>query len=323
MSRIFTVVLTAAAACGGLLATLPAVASNPRSKVHVQFIRSVWEYVQKTDYKSWPRPEKLMSIGVGPALGQSTFMLDKGALSAGSIIISEHDFGDKLGGISVFIKQKDGYSSRNNDWYWVHFTADGSVISASPDKERSRKPGFVSWEVDGRLWVFVMTSQSAADFARSGDLAKSVTRPGAGPGRMTIRSADSETIDLWVATKGGFFVQPDDGRLWVFRSNDAALAGFLAGNEPAKVVIRPGAGPGGATLKALDGETLAAYIAAKDGFATFIVDGRIWVFSLDDPELDVFRSAGEIAKNVTRPGAGPDGMTVRAPDAETLDAYLN
>ena len=316
-------VLLIAAVCGGLTTTSPAVAGNSRSKVHVEFIGSVWEYIQKSDYKTWPRPEKPLMISVGPTLGRSTFLLDKGELAAGSVIISEHESEGTLSGISVFIKQKNGYSSRNNDWYWVHFTADGIVISASPDKEQFRKPGFVSWEVDGRLWVFVMTSQEAADFAKSGELAKSVTRPGAGPGRMTIRSADSETIDLWVATKGGFFVQPDDGRLWVFRSNDAALAGFLAGNEPAKVVIRPGAGPGGATLKALDGETLAAYIAAKDGFATFIVDGRIWVFSLDDPELDVFRSAGEIAKNVTRPGAGPDGMTVRAPDAETLDAYLN
>ena len=41
-------------------------------------------------------------------------------------------------------------------------------MSASADKEKFRKPGFVSWEIEGRLWIFVMTSPEAADFAKSG-----------------------------------------------------------------------------------------------------------------------------------------------------------
>ena len=135
------------------------------------------KFVQEADYKSWPVAE------------------------------------DALSGISVFVKQKEGHSSRNRDWYWAHFAADGTAISASADKEKFRKPEFVSWEIEGRLWVFVMTSPEAADFAKSGELAKNVTRPGAGPNRMTIRSADSETIDAWKATKGGFFVKEDEGRL--------------------------------------------------------------------------------------------------------------
>ncbi len=318
--RYVAVVLLAAA--GSLLA--PSVqAGNARSETHQKFVSSVWEYVQESDYKSWPVAEKAPVIGVGPWFGQKTFVTDKGEWAEGSILISEHWAEDVLSGISVFVKQKEGYSSRNRDWYWVHFAADGTVISASADKEQFRKPGFVSWEIDGRLWVFVMTLPEAADFAKSGELAKNVTRPGAGPNRMTIRSADSETIDAWTATKGGFFVKEDEGRLWVFRSDDPALADFLAGAEPAKMVIRPGAGPGGATLKALETETITQYLVAKDGFVTFLVDGRIWVFKADAPELAEYKSAGELAKNVTRPGAGPDGMTVRGPDSETLDAYLN
>lgn len=319
--RIITYVLLAAIA-GGLLTSV-AESGNSRSATHQKFVASLWEYIQEADYRSWPQVENPPVIGVGPWFGQKTFVNDKGELASGSILISEHRADGALSGVSIFVKQKEGYSSRNNDWYWAHFAADGTVISASADKEKFRKPGYVSWEIEGRLWVFVMTSPEAADFAKSGDLAKNVTRPAAGPDRMTIRSADSATIDAWVAAKGGFFVKEDEGRLWIFRSDDPALAEFLAGTEPAKMVIRPGAGPGGVTLKALDAETISAYLAAKDGFVTFIVDGRIWVFRKDAPELAEFRSGGEIAKNVTRPGAGPDGMTVRAPDVETLDAYLN
>ncbi len=302
----------------------PAVeAGNPRSEAHQKFVATLWKYVQEAGYQTWPQVEQPPGIGVGPWFGQKIFAMDKGEWAAGSTLISEHWAEDALSGISVFVKQKEGYSDRNKDWYWAHFAADGTVVSAIGDKERFRKPGFVSWEIDGRLWVFVMTSRDAADFAKSGDLAKNVTRPAAGPDSMTIRSADSKTNDAWVASKGGFFVKEDEGRLWVFRSDDPALAKFLAGIEPAKMVIRPGAGPGGATLKALDAETIAAYLAAKDGFVTFIVEGRIWVFRTDAPERAEFRAGGEIAKNVPRPGAGPDGMTVRAPDAETLDAYLD
>ena len=92
--------------------------------------------------------------------------------------------------------------------------------------------------------------------------------------------------------------------------------------ELAKHVIRPSAGPGGVTLKAPDTETILDYVAAADGFETVVEDGRIWAFRLGTPELDQFRKTGEPAKCVIRPSAGPMGMTVKAPDAETMDAYL-
>jgi len=312
-----------AAVCCFFTAPLMAGSGNTRSDVHQKYVAKLRDYVQNTDYRSWTQPEEFPKPGVGPVPGQVIFARHDPEWSQGSMLISEHRENGELTGISIFVKQKQGYSRRNHDWYWVHFAEDGTVISASPDEEPFRKNGFVSWEVEGRLWVFDMTSKVAADFARSGELAKNVTRPGAGPNRMTIRSSDSETIDAWVAARDGFVVKMEDGRLWVFRDEDPALFDFLSGKEPAGIVIRPGAGPNGETLKAASRETLAAYLATRDGFATFIVDGRIWVFQLDDPALETFRTSGEISRNVTRPGAGPDGMTVRAPDSETLDAYLN
>lgn len=320
MKALSTVLVIVSAVC---LSVSPAVAGNARSEAHQQYLASVWSYVDGVDYQSWPQLEGALCIGVGPWLGQKTFIKQEGDWGTGSEIISEHWDDGELIGVSVFLKQHIGYSQKNRDWYWAHFTAEGQVVSASPDKEQFRKPGYVTWVIDGRLWTLSMTSRDAADFIKNGELAKNVTRIAAGPERMTIRSSDSSVIDGYLATKNGFFVWADDSRLWVYHCGDPALTEFLTGHEPAQVVIRPGAGPGGATLKAVDAETLDAYMAARDGFVTFLEDGRIWVFKAGAEELEAFQRDGELAKNVTRPGAGPGGMTVRGPDAETLDAYLN
>ncbi len=61
----------------------------------------------------------------------------------------------------------------------------------------------------------------------------------------------------------------------------------------------------------------------KPGFATALdKHGRLWVFRADSKEWAEFREKGEPAKQVVRPRSGPDGLTLKAPDAETLDAYL-
>jgi hypothetical protein len=76
------------------------------------------------------------------------------------------------------------------------------------------------------------------------------------------------------------------------------------------------------TVKAPDLETIQAYMAAAEGFETFVVDGRIWAFAAGDPAIEEFHATGEPAKHVIRVGVGPNRMTVKAPDAETIDAYL-
>ncbi len=60
----------------------------------------------------------------------------------------------------------------------------------------------------------------------------------------------------------------------------------------------------------------------KVGFVTKLDDGRLWVFKKDAKELAEFIKHGELVKSVTRVGAGPNRMTIRAADAATIDAYL-
>jgi hypothetical protein len=64
------------------------------------------------------------------------------------------------------------------------------------------------------------------------------------------------------------------------------------------------------------------YDFSKPGFVTKIVDNRLWVFKAEDPELKKFEKDGELGKHVTVPGGGPYGITVKAPDKETIDAYM-
>lgn len=60
----------------------------------------------------------------------------------------------------------------------------------------------------------------------------------------------------------------------------------------------------------------------KPGFVTQVQDGRLWVFREGAKEIDEFRKHGELVKQVIRPGAGPNGMTLKAPDAATINDYL-
>jgi hypothetical protein len=80
--------------------------------------------------------------------------------------------------------------------------------------------------------------------------------------------------------------------------------------------------------------TLAAALAAvlvpsamaaspydKPGFFTQIEDGRLWVFKEGSKELEQFQQHGEPTVNVSRIGEGPEGMTLKAPSQDVLDAY--
>jgi len=58
------------------------------------------------------------------------------------------------------------------------------------------------------------------------------------------------------------------------------------------------------------------------GYLTEVKDGRLWVFKADSKELAEYRKSGELAKQYTAVGEGPEGMTVKAGDPETLKGYL-
>jgi hypothetical protein len=88
-----------------------------------------------------------------------------------------------------------------------------------------------------------------------------------------------------------------------------------------------GAGPEGKTLRGSDTETLQSYLAAyrygRPGYAVFLDDGRLWVFTDQSEDMQAFLRSGEPAKSVTLIGEGPDGKTLRSSDLETARAFLD
>lgn len=75
-----------------------------------------------------------------------------------------------------------------------------------------------------------------------------------------------------------------------------------------------------ATLPAL---ALAESPHDKPGYYTEVKDGRLWVFQEGSKELQQFKEHGEPSVNVSRIGEGPEGMTLKGPSQEVLDAYLS
>ncbi|QEG42910.1 hypothetical protein [Roseimaritima ulvae] len=304
--------------------------SPGRSDSQKQYAESLWQYLNRVDYRGREHFQPENDFPSGPPSSESSkhfrFVSKKTAAdsSDGVIIVTEHYQGQDDTPVAITARRKmaDGFDPQNDDWHWVHYTAAGEAVATSADRSPWSKPGFSVFEQDGRLWVFDIARPELAEFVSKGELAKHVIRPGAGPNGMTVKAPDAETLDRYLATKPGFVVHFEDGRLWIFRAQSEALADFRRQGELAKHVIRPGAGPNGVTVKAPDAEVIDAYLVAQPGFVTQFEDGRLWVFRQGSPELKAFREAGELAKHVIRPGAGPDGRTVKGPDAATLDAYL-
>lgn len=182
-------------------------------------------------------------------------------------------------------------------------------------------PGYTTILEDGRLWVFESGSKDLAKFLAEGEPAKIVVLPGTGPNGMTLKGTERQVMMEFALTKPGYKVFLEDGRLWVFEEGSAELAQFEEHGEPAKIVVLPGAGPRGMTLKGTERDTLLEYALTKPGFTVIIEEGRLWVFRSGSEALAQFHEHGEPAKIVVRPGAGPRGMTMKSVDGDTLDAY--
>jgi hypothetical protein len=187
------------------------------------------------------------------------------------------------------------------------------------------KPGFVTVIKEDRIWIFRDGSKELTEYRKFGELAKHVTVPGGGPNGMTAMAPDVATIRNYTYSlaKCGFVtLVSKDGRLWVFRPGCKDMGVFARTGELAKCVTLPGAGPHGITVKSPDRETALAYLAAKPGFVTVVRNDCVWVLKPGSREVDQFRSAGMLDKSITRPGAGPCGVTLGSTEGATLDAYL-
>ncbi len=184
------------------------------------------------------------------------------------------------------------------------------------------KRGFHVELIDGRLWVLEKDTEEYEAFKADGPGPHSVTQVGAGPQNVSVRSIDRETLLRYLGSKPGFHVEVIDDRLWVLEEGTEAHEKFFDDGPPPHSVTQIGAGPLGTSLRAVDRETIIAYLAVKPGFHTKLMDGRIWVLRQASKAYEAFKEGGPPAHSVTRIGAGPLQTSLRAADAETIDDYL-
>lgn len=121
---------------------------------------------------------------------------------------------------------------------------------------------------------------------------------------MTLRALDMNTALEYLASKPGFEVEIQEGRLWVLKPGQ---------EKSGKYITLVGAGPQNMTLRALDMDTALEYLGAKPGYLVQAEEGRLWVLKPGQEKS---------GKHVVKVGAGPRNATLRGVDVETLDAYL-
>ena len=102
---------------------------------------------------------------------------------------------------------------------------------------------------------------------------------------------------------------------------------------PPAVATAPAARPApaapAAAVTAVAASRVAAAVPAaspydKPGFFTQLDarDGRLWVFAAGSEDLAKFKADGRPARHVLRPGAGPDGLTLKSTESSTIVAYV-
>jgi len=199
----------------------------------------------------------------------------------------------------------------------------GGEAEAPPARDTTwDRPGYITFEEDGRIWVFAEGAEELAQYRSAGELAKHVTRIAAGPEGRTLKAPDSDTILGYVAVRAGFTTMVEAGRLWVFKTGSDALRQYNEHGELAKHVTRIAVGPLGCTVKGPDKGVITAYLTHKPGFVTMAEDGRLWVFRDGSKELEQKLGGGELAKHTTIVGKGPWGMTLKGPDRGVIVDYM-
>jgi hypothetical protein len=307
-------------------------AMEVRSPAQTEYTSNLWEFVQKAQYQDWSQFRGPFPIAIGPGTaGDVRVYLNSRArtnlknFAPGSALVCEHLRDGEIAGITVYALPSSNSSNTSGDseqWYWAHYLPNGDVVKTSADRNPFEKKAFYTVVKDGRLWVFALASEALAEYFETGGYEKHVTMPGGGPGGMTVKAPTTDEIYNYMTLRDGFVTKIIDGRLWVFLAGTPEAADLANGEVSEKHVTRVGDGPLGLTIKSADSETIDAYLTQKSGFETAMVDGRLWVFRVGSEEWNEFKTNGPNDKHVTQVGVGPQGMTVKAPDYETITDYM-
>lgn len=271
----FSVAITA----GPLLVLMAIVCSVPsasaketaiRSADHQKFSEEFWTYLQDK-HDQWKRLKTFPEAAPTPEAGQNGTIYindvaakDPDKLDYGSIIVVEYEHDGKPYALSAQFRARVGVNPKNDDWYELYYLSDGTLVKSSADHLPHNRLGFVTREIDGRLWVLALDSPSITALIAGEGPEKHVTLPGAGPDRKTLKTDSRDTAIHYLFAKPGYVTHFEDGRAWIFAKNTDAAAHFHKQGVPEKHVTRIGAGPMRTTIKAPDLETIDKFLGKMD-----------------------------------------------------------
>jgi len=130
-----------------LMMSSQAVAQSSRTSREVSFEDQFWKYLVGNNYKNWsPGPNK--SAGFvrgkephGPYVKTYVNRTAAGSvddMELGSVVIMENYREDQsLKTISVMYRTA-GFNPSGNDWYWIEYEPDGSVVPSANEADRPR-----------------------------------------------------------------------------------------------------------------------------------------------------------------------------------------
>lgn len=237
-----------------------------RSADHQKFTEDFWKYL-KDNYSKWKQLKTFPASAPVPEAGSDGIVYanevaakNLAKLEFGSIIVIEHQRDGKPYALSASFHARPGVNKKNSDWYELYYLADGTIVKCSGDHSPYNRRGFLTREMDGRLWVLPLNSPALAALVSGEGPEKHVTMPGAGPDRKTLKTDSRDTAIHYLFAKPGYVTYFEEGRAWVFAKNTDAAAHFRKDGLPEKHVTRIGAGPMRTTIKAPDTETIDMFL---------------------------------------------------------------
>lgn len=244
--------------------------TDVRPADHQKFTEDFWNYLHDK-YSQWKQLDSFPGQAPTPEAGTDGTIYvndiaeeDTAKLAFGSIVVIEHQRDGQPYALSALFHARPGVHPKNNDWYELYYLIDGTIVKSSADHSPYNRRGFLTREIEDRLWILPLDNPGIADLIAGQGPEKHVTLPGAGPDRKTIKSDSRETAIHYLFAKPGYVTYFEDGRAWVFAKNTDAAAHFHKEGLPEKHVTRIGAGPMRTTIKAPDAETIDLFLGTSD-----------------------------------------------------------
>lgn len=185
-----------------------------------------------------------------------------------------------------------------------------------------RRGDLVALRHDGRIWIFGAGEPALEAFRTEGPPASHVTWPAAGPGGETLKALEEAVLLEWSATRPGFTARLVGEELWIVRGDGRGQEALDDGRPGESAVRWEGAGPMGVDLVASDLEVLSSYLHGRPGFEVFLEEGVLWAYPAGSEAALAHRIGQRPKDSAEYPGAGPGGVTLRAPSREVALGYL-